>query len=56
MKNIFDINFKSRTVMGGLVVFAVGVAMMFKPDLLPGMDLNPSYLVIAGFGMVYGKS
>jgi len=56
MKNIFDVNFKSRTVIGGLVLMAVSTAMFIFPDLLPGMDLKPSILFPLGYAMVYGKS
>lgn len=56
MKNIFDIKTESRTVWLGLVTLATGIALMVDPTLLPGMDLNPSYLVIGGIGMIYGKS
>jgi len=56
MKNIFDINLQSRTVLGGLVLMAVSTAMFFFPDLMPGMDLKPSYMFPLGYAMVYGKS
>lgn len=56
MKNMIDINWKSRTVMGGLVLMATAITLFFLPDLMPGMDLEPSYLFIGGYAMVYGKS
>jgi len=56
MKNIFDVNLQSRTVIGGLVLMVTAGVLFFVPDLMPGMDMEPSYLFIGGYAMVYGKS
>jgi len=52
MKNLLDIDLKSRTNMVAILTVIGGAFKMFWPDIAP-YDGDPLQLITMGFGMIY---